>query len=125
MHTAVTPRTRPSRSGVHKHVVCTAQVLCLEPHPTVASSVGRLENDRSYVFAGEPVSGAPPLRLGLLNIASDDAPRFRSANIVLQPEHPFWQERTADGVYAYLARAFPQIDRWSDALPRATAEARP
>jgi hypothetical protein len=98
------------------------QVLKLPPCPTVCSAIGPMPNDHAYILPGKAIAGAAPLRLGFLAIADMAAPR--TANIVLHPKHPFWDVKTADGVYEYLEACFPQADRLRECVPRDVAQAR-
>ena len=99
---------------------CTLQVLPLPPCPKLCDSAGVLQNDQAAAFAGHPVNGDAPLRLGLLPFADNTRPR--TANFILWPDHNFWKIKEPAELYAYLQKAFPQVQYWRELVPEAEAK---
>ena len=52
--------------------------------------------------------GKKGMRLGMLPLK--DPERSRTANIILRPEHPFWEIKTKEELYSFLEDSFPQAD---------------
>lgn len=96
-------------------------MLTLPPCPKLSDVGGPLTNTTSAVIPGVSVDGNHPLRLGLLNFKDTSQPR--SANIILWPDHPFWQISTTEELYTYLERSFPQLQYLREAVSEDVAQA--
>lgn len=117
-------RLRPTaarrRSSADTGATLCLQVLPLPPCPKLCDSAGVLQNTQAAAFAGTPVNGDAPLRLGLLPIKDNTRPR--TANFILWPEHNFWKITEPAALYSYLQQAFPQVQYWRDLVPEAEAK---
>ncbi|MEM6937748.1 MAG: NAD(P)/FAD-dependent oxidoreductase [Pseudomonadota bacterium] len=86
----------------------TYKVLNLPPQfPVRTDPKGVHDHAMAYAFISNYSAPDEKLALFALPVASAEDPR--TINIILKPEHKFWQLKSAEAVTAYLKEGFPQL----------------
>jgi 2-polyprenyl-6-methoxyphenol hydroxylase-like FAD-dependent oxidoreductase len=87
------------------------KVLTLPPGLSVRSADGTaaLDDHRmAYLLASPAKPRDAALQLAAFPVSNNQEPR--SANIIRPADHPIWTLKTAESLYTFLEKSFPQLD---------------